>query len=110
MEDAEEYAEEVEYLVDYARMTLLNFHPVWDSAEGLAGDGASVEVVMDVTLRLISDMLDHGVILGDMSSRPDEGFMPWDTAKDESLRRVSERMRRHPNRSDFLKVCWFSFS
>lgn len=61
--------EQLDHLVRYARMTPVNFVPLRDAAEKLAGFGSSEEEIQRVTLKLIDDTLDQGVRIGDTSPR-----------------------------------------
>ncbi|MCC3774093.1 hypothetical protein [Streptomyces sp. UNOB3_S3] len=107
MEKGEVYEEELEYLLDYAR-SLLHFIPLRDSAEIAAGDDATEEQVQGVTLELIGDLIDRGVIVGDQTSGAREGFVPWNLSKEEALRRVAEEMKsREEDPTDFVYICWF---
>ncbi|MFC5804422.1 hypothetical protein, partial [Streptomyces formicae] len=60
------------------------------------------------TLRLISDMLDRGVQIGDMSSKKGETLVPWRVSKEAALSRVADEMRRLDDPMEFIKICWFS--
>ncbi|MFJ7077823.1 hypothetical protein [Streptomyces sp. NPDC098781] len=101
------YAEELDYLVRYVRMAPLYFVPLRDAAERIAGSGSSETEVQQVTLRLIGDMLDQGVRIGDMSPRDGEGVLPWDLSKEDALARVADEMTRYEDPVDFIDICWF---
>lgn len=102
------YAEELEYLIEYARSAPLYFSPLRDAAETVAGRGSTEDQIQATTLRLISDMLDQGVRIGDMSPRKGEDVLPWNLSKEEALQRVAKEMRQYDNPIDFIDICWFT--
>ncbi|OKI89977.1 hypothetical protein AMK11_02050 [Streptomyces sp. CB02414] len=102
------YAKELDYLVRYARMSPMYFVPLRDAAEKAAGEGSGEAEIQEVTLQLISDMLDRGVRIGDMSPRDGEEVIPWGVSKQEALDRVALEMRDHEDPIDFIDICWFT--
>ncbi|MEW2555869.1 hypothetical protein AB0957_29595 [Streptomyces zhihengii] len=107
MSESQRYLEELNYLVDYARMSPVYFFLVRDSAECLAGDSAREPEIREETLRLISGMLDQGIVVGDMGSAEGEDLLPWGISKEETLRRVADEMRRLEDPRRFIGICWF---
>ncbi len=101
------YAEELDYLVDYARQSLVYFEIVRDAAEKISGPGSAESQVQSSTLRLIADMIDQGVRVGDPNPRPDEELIEWVMPKGEVLHRIAEEMAKRDDPSDFIDICWF---
>ncbi|GAA4771104.1 MULTISPECIES: hypothetical protein [Streptomyces] len=99
--------DEFSYLVQYARMAPLHFTPLWDAAEKIAGPGADEGDVRESALRLISDMIDNGIRVGDMSAREGEGLLPWNLPKEDVLARISSEMQRTDDPLDLVDICWF---
>jgi hypothetical protein len=101
------YAEELDYLVDYAHQSLVYFDIVRDAAEKVSGPGSTELQVQRSTLRIIADMIDRGVKVGDPSPQPDEELIEWVTPKGEVLNRISEEMAKRGDPSNFIDICWF---
>lgn len=102
-----QYDDELDYLVQYARMAPVYFTPVRDAAETVAGERSTEAEVQKATLKLIGDMLDQGIKIGDMSPREGESVIPWNLTRDQSLRKVAEEMRRYDDPLEFVNICWF---
>ncbi|WP_345591725.1 hypothetical protein [Streptomyces marokkonensis] len=102
------YEKELDYLVRYAHMAPMYFVPLRDAAEKAAGRGSGEDEIQRVTLRLIGDMLDQGVRIGDMSSREGEDVIPWDVPRQEALDRVAREMKSYDDPIDFIDICWFT--
>ncbi|MFB6888749.1 hypothetical protein ACFCX4_05455 [Kitasatospora sp. NPDC056327] len=94
-------------MVDYAEMSLVYFHPVRWSAESLAGEDATEGEIRSFTLRIIGDMIDRGVTVGDVSPNPGEDLIPWRLSRAETLSRISDEMERKSTVKDFIEICWF---
>lgn len=107
MVSEEAYAEELEYLVDYAHESLVYFDIVRDAAEKIAGTGSAEPQIQQATLSLIADMIDQGVKVGDPSPRPDADLIEWGMPKGEALNRIAEEMKKRNHPSDFINICWF---
>jgi hypothetical protein len=103
----ESFGEELEYLYEYARKGLLYFIPLWDSAETLAGKGASRSRVREVALELVGSLIDRGVKVGEISPRADRDIEPWDEEKSTILSRINEGIRRRDDPLDFVDICGF---
>ncbi|NJQ02059.1 hypothetical protein [Streptomyces zingiberis] len=101
------FREELEYLYEYAKMGILYFVPVWDSAEIVAGEGASIPQVRAAALKLIGAMIDRGVEVGEISSRPDRDIERWELSKEEILRRIDEGTKERRDPLDFIYICGF---
>ncbi|MFE7119190.1 hypothetical protein ACFU99_27625 [Streptomyces sp. NPDC057654] len=63
--------------------------------------------VRAAVLKLVGDMLDHGVKAGDMSPREGERVIPWNVSQGEVLRRIDEEMQRREDPLGYVKICWF---
>ncbi|MCW7947417.1 hypothetical protein AAW14_37210 [Streptomyces hygroscopicus] len=107
MLSAEAYGEELDYLVNYARESLVYFDIVRDAAENIAGSGSTESQIQQATLKLISDMIERGVKVGDPSSNSDEDLTPWNMPKGEVLNRITKEMAMRDDPSDFIDICWF---
>ncbi|MEU5126611.1 hypothetical protein [Streptomyces mobaraensis] len=103
------YEEELTYLIEYARMSPVYFTPVRDAAEAVAGPEATEEQIQEMTVKLIGDMLNRGVRIGDMSPVPGEMVVPWELSHDEALRKVADKMQRIGDPLNFVHICWFDF-
>ncbi|MFE7136066.1 hypothetical protein ACFVIM_35000 [Streptomyces sp. NPDC057638] len=103
----EKYQEELDYLVQYARTSLLHFIPLRDAAENVTGGDGSEADIQAATVRLVGDMIDQGVAVGDLSPREGEEFLPWNVSKGEALARIAEGMRTREDPLDFMDICWF---
>ncbi|MFK4109470.1 hypothetical protein [Streptomyces sp. NPDC002176] len=105
MPSGETYRAELDYLVRYTEMAPVYFTPVWDAAETVAG-GTGPEA-RAVVLELVGDLLDRGVVVGDMSPRDGEGVIPWDLSRDQILGRIERGMRESEDPLDHVGICWF---
>ncbi|MFF3515900.1 hypothetical protein [Streptomyces sp. NPDC002573] len=103
----ETYAEELDYLVNYTHESLVYFDIVRDAAENIAGPGSTEHQIQQVTLRLVSDMIERGVKVGEPSSNADEDLVAWDLPKDEILIRIAKEMAVREDPGDFIDICWF---
>ncbi|MFC5718569.1 hypothetical protein ACFP1Z_00030 [Streptomyces gamaensis] len=103
MREDDTYKEELEYLLDYAEMTMLHFIPVWDEACIVAEKSRTEADARDTALELIGDMIDHGVVVGDRSG----GRIPWDLPREGILRRIAAEMASYEDPLDFVYICWF---
>ncbi|MGW8327833.1 hypothetical protein ACWGLE_08050 [Streptomyces sp. NPDC055897] len=107
MVNGEKYQEELDYLVEYARKSPVYFTIVWDAAESIVGDEAVEEQVRKTALKLIGDMIDRGVKLGDMSHHEGESVIIWELSRAEAVQRVAERMEKYSDPLDYVYICWF---
>ncbi|MCG3042915.1 hypothetical protein ACLIYM_24690 [Streptomyces fenghuangensis] len=99
--------EEIDYLYEYARKGLLYFIPLWDSAETLAGKGATRERVREITLELVGALIDRGVQVGEISQQADRDIEPWSEDKGEILNRIDEGIKHRSDPLDFVDICGF---
>ncbi|WP_372409551.1 hypothetical protein [Streptomyces luteireticuli] len=104
----EQYEEELDYLTQYAKTTPVYFTPVRDAAETVAGKGSTEAQIQAVTLKLVDDLLDRGVQIGDMSPLEGEAVIPWNLSREQTLRKVAEGMQKYKDPLDFIYICWFS--
>ncbi|MGW0854396.1 hypothetical protein [Streptomyces sp. NPDC002690] len=105
---AREYAEELDYLLRYCRTSSVYLFLVHDAAESLVPAGSSEEAVRMLTLRLIGDMIDSGVQVGDMSAREGEWVVPWGIPREAALRRIDAEMRKRDDPWELFASCWFA--
>ncbi|MGP3775652.1 hypothetical protein ACTWJ8_33015 [Streptomyces sp. SDT5-1] len=61
-----------------------------------------------LTLRLVSDMYDAGVVPGDLTESQDRPFIPWPGTKGEAISRIANEMKELPALPDSGDICWFS--
>ena len=82
---------------------------VVDHANQVQGANATKEEIADMTIQLVSDLIERHVLPGDLVPE-DPGFRPWPGKKHELLTRVSHELRdmvardRLPMPTD---LCWF---
>ncbi|MBW1601670.1 hypothetical protein JJV70_06000 [Streptomyces sp. JJ66] len=100
--------EEIDYLYEYAKIGLLYFVPLWDSAESLAGKSAPLVRVREVTLELIGALTDRGVRVGPLSHREDRLIEPWNLSREEILLRVAEELEQRSDPLDCIEICGFT--
>ncbi|GAA1042352.1 MULTISPECIES: hypothetical protein [Streptomyces] len=103
-----EYRAELDYLIRYTEMSPVYFTPLWDAAETVAGQSASEAEVQEAALRLIGDMMDHGIKVGDMSPKDGEGVIPWGLSRSETLERIHSEMQAYEDPLEYVNICWFS--
>jgi hypothetical protein len=100
-----EFADDVEYLVEYAGEDWVGMSPVTAVASAMAGKGATLDQQISALLTLIGDLMDRGAVPGDLiKDYPD--FIPWSGTKDEILQRIARETRALGELPDSGEVTW----
>lgn len=102
------YQTELDYLVKYAEVSSAYFTILWDAAETVAGNGSSFSDAQKAVIRLVGDMLDRGIRVGDVNPREGEEVIPWDLSREEILHRIEHEMQMHEDPSGYINICWSS--
>ena len=105
---ADSYDEVREYLLRYAADDWLMLSTVVDLAEGVAGDGASVRDVAEMTMQLATDLADDACPPGDLPD--DQGFVPWPGGRTVQLERLRSELFGFVERDELPQIgeiCWF---
>lgn len=102
-----EFQEALDYVVEYARSTVIPFDVVWDCAEEIADFEGSFEELCRNAVDLISGMIDNNVGVGYLSRASGEDLILWEGSKLEILGKIDSDMRRIAEPDDFINICWF---
>jgi len=89
----EKYRDAYDYLLDYAHEDWVGFSVISGHVASLTGSGVSLEARVPVFRKLISDLLDAGVSIGDFESSKEAPFVAWKGAKEDHLARVVKEIR-----------------
>ncbi|PRX49200.1 hypothetical protein B0I33_103233 [Prauserella shujinwangii] len=81
------YDDRLDYLLRYASDDWLERSTVVDAANRVAGSEASDREIIDMTMKLASDLIDRGAVPGDLIEG-DPGFVAWPGTADERLGRL----------------------
>ncbi|MFJ8040347.1 hypothetical protein ACIRBX_07545 [Kitasatospora sp. NPDC096147] len=106
--DPSKYAEELDYLVSYAREDLVGFHVVVGSATGLLGLDAEREQDIELTLRLVADLLAAGVRPGELDLGSETPFVPWPLDDRAALARIDAELHELDELPIADEICWFA--
>ncbi|MGW2398602.1 hypothetical protein ACWCYY_18815 [Kitasatospora sp. NPDC001664] len=107
MTGSKPYQDELDYLVAYARDAPVYFFVVRGAAETLAGHGTHEDVIRALTVRLIGDMMDRGVAVGDLGGETGIEVEPWPLSKGDTLERIRREMNELDACDAFIRICWF---
>jgi len=100
-----EFADDVEYLVEYAQDDWVGMSPVTAVASAVAGKGANLEQQISALLTLIGDLMDQGAVPGDLAEGG-PGFVAWSGTRDEILQRIADETRALGGLPDSGEVTW----
>ena len=100
-----EFADDVEYLVEYAQDDWVGMSPVTAVASAMAGKGATLDQQISALLTLIGDLMDRGAVPGDLVEG-DPDFVAWSGTKDEVLQRIARETRALGELPDSGEVTW----
>lgn len=107
MADPAKYAEEFDYLLEYARTDFVGFHVVTGAAVSILGMEAGDAECRSMILRLVADLFTQGVHPGNFDPR-DGSFAAWDASPDAALRRIVAEMTAMDHLPEAAEICWFS--
>ncbi|MDT8911105.1 hypothetical protein [Amycolatopsis sp. PS_44_ISF1] len=105
MSIAPEFAEEFQYLMEYASEDWVGMAPLSAAASAMAGKHPTLEQEITSLLTLISELMDHGAVPGDLiKDHPD--FVPWPGTKEEILERIERETRALGDMPISGQVAW----
>lgn len=100
------YREELDYIADYGREDWVGMSALTPVAVADAGKGANFETQLDTLLNLVGDLIDRGVLPGDLFDE-EPGFIAWSGDKRQLVARLSDEVRALGYLPDSGEVCWF---
>jgi hypothetical protein len=90
----EKYEEYLAFLIGYARDDWLGFSVISPKVARVAADDASLEELILVFRKLISDLLDAGAKIGDFADTEGAPFVGWPGTKEENLAKMETEIRK----------------
>ena len=97
------------YLLRYAVDDWLEMAIVVDHANQVLGAEATKGEIVDMTIRLSADLIDHQVLPGELVAQ-DPGFRAWPGGKKDLMDRLGRELREMVARDRLpmpTEVCWF---
>ncbi|MCZ4096208.1 hypothetical protein G3I60_23645 [Streptomyces sp. SID13666] len=108
MFSAEQYANELDYLVRYAHDDWVGFSVISGTVGGLLGRGATMDRQQELALRIVGDLLSAGARAGDLTASDETPFAAWEGNPAEVLARIAAEVRAMPGLPDSGDICWFT--
>lgn len=100
------YRVELDYITDYGKDDWVGMSVLTPVAVAEAGEGADFEMQLDKLLNLAGDLIDRGVVPGELIEE-EPGFVAWSGDKTQLLARLSDEVRALGYLPDSGEVCWF---
>ena len=92
--DEKEYQDAYDYLLDYTHHDWLGFSVISGDVGFLASGRVSFEARIPVFRKLVSDLLDVGVSIGDFENSEEAPFVAWKGTKEDNLVRMENEIRK----------------
>ncbi|SEP21325.1 hypothetical protein [Amycolatopsis saalfeldensis] len=100
------FEEDFQYLMEYASEDWVGMAPLSATASAMAGKHPTLEQEISSLLKLVSELMDHGALPGDLiKDYPD--FVPWVGTKAEILERIERETRALGDMPVSGEVAWF---
>ncbi|WP_328608799.1 hypothetical protein OG943_06670 [Amycolatopsis sp. NBC_00345] len=100
-----EFADDFQYLMEYASEDWVGMSPVSATASAMAGKHPTLEQEISALLTLIGELMDRGALPGDLiKDYPD--FVPWTGTKEEILQRIERETRALGDMPHSGQVTW----
>lgn len=100
------YWEELDYLTDYGTDDWVGMSALTPVAIAEAGQGANFGKQLDELLNLAGDLIDRGVVPGELIDE-EPGFVAWSGDRTQLLSRLRDEVRALGYLPDSGEVCWF---
>lgn len=105
--DDGQYGYVLEDLYDYTKYDWFSFDNISNSLYHAGSEPETLEELITVIRRLIPLLAERSIYPGDLSTRPDEGFLPWDLSTVEATERIVREVEQLGRFPKVTEICWF---
>ena len=108
MDFAGQYEIDISELVDECRDDWVGMSAITATAASYRRDYGVQDSLKSLSIKLVSDLLDAGVEVGDLTNVGERGFVPWPLDKESTLNRISVEFDSFPDGPVTGDICWLT--
>jgi hypothetical protein len=108
MDTRDDYQQELEYLLEYARQDWLGFSVISGTVGSLLGKGAPWSELRSLTLRIVVDLYRDGARPGALTASDSHPIGYWNTDEAGLVRKIDQALEAKGELPDSGDICWFT--